>query len=287
MPSGELANTPQFRATMDRLESVKHTAPNGKDLWNAREINAILGYPTWREFEEVIERAKRACSGTGVDPQKHFVPTHKMVEVGSGARREVDDYFLSRAACYLVAMNGDPGKPEVAAAQAYFTVQTRRMELADEKAKQMANYEKRLELREKVSRSVRRVSGVAKDAGVKRHALFHDARYRGLYGGLGGRDIKRRKGLPEKENPFDHFGALELSAHEFQMNLAADVIAKEAIKTEEGAIQRNRGVGEQVRDTIKRSGGTMPENLPLEEPIHDVKKLVRSQAKLSPSDPST
>jgi DNA-damage-inducible protein D len=286
MPSGELANTPQFRATMDRLESVKHTAPNGKDLWNAREINAILGYPTWREFEEVIERAKRACSGTGVDPQKHFVPTHKMVEVGSGARREVDDYFLSRAACYLVAMNGDPGKPEVAAAQAYFTVQTRRMELADEKAKQMANYEKRLELREKVSRSVRRVSGVAKDAGVKRHALFHDARYRGLYGGLGGRDIKRRKGLPEKENPFDHFGALELSAHEFQMNLAADVIAKEAIKTEEGAIQRNRGVGEQVRDTIKRSGGTMPENLPLEEPIHDVKKLVRSQAKLSPSDPS-
>jgi hypothetical protein len=77
MPSGELANTPQFRATMDRLESVKHTAPNGKDLWNAREINAILGYPTWREFEEVIERAKRACSGTGVDPQKHFVPTHK------------------------------------------------------------------------------------------------------------------------------------------------------------------------------------------------------------------
>jgi DNA-damage-inducible protein D len=210
-----------------------------------------------------------------------------MVEVGSGARREVDDYFLSRAACYLVAMNGDPGKPEVAAAQAYFTVQTRRMELADEKAKQMANYEKRLELREKVSRSVRRVSGVAKDAGVKRHALFHDARYRGLYGGLGGRDIKRRKGLPEKENPFDHFGALELSAHEFQMNLAADVIAKEAIKTEEGAIQRNRGVGEQVRDTIKRSGGTMPENLPLEEPIHDVKKLVRSQAKLSPSDPST
>src|ERR1700730_14152988 len=287
MPSGELANTPQFRATMDRLASVKHTAPNGKDLWNAREINAILGYPTWREFEEVIERAKRACSGTGVDPQKHFVPTHKMVEVGSGARREVDDYFLSRAACYLVAMTGDPGKPEVAAAQAYFTVQTRRMELADEKAKQMANYEKRLELREKVSRSVRRVSGVAKDAGVKRHALFHDARYRGLYGGLGGRDIKRRKGLPEKENPFDHFGALELSAHEFQMNLAADVIAKEAIKTEEGAIQRNRGVGEQVRDTIKRSGGTMPENLPLEEPIHDVKKLVRSQAKLSPSDPST
>ena len=209
--AGELIETSQYRATMDSLERVKHTASNGKDYWNAREINGILGYPTWREFEEVIERAKRACSGTGIDVRKHFVPTLKMVELGSNARREVEDHFLSRAACYLIAMNGDPGKPQIAAAQAYFTVQTRRMELADEHAKQIANYEKRLELREKVSRSVRRVSGVAKDAGVKRHALFHDARYRGLYGGLGGRDVKRRKGLTDKENPFDHFGFLHMN----------------------------------------------------------------------------
>lgn len=287
MASGDLvAQNPQYRATMERLESVKHTAPNGRDFWNAREINDILGYPTWREFEDVIERARRACRGTGIDLQKHFVPTHKMVALGSGAKREVADYFLSRAACYLIAMNGDPNKSEIAAAQAYFTVQTRRMELADEQTKQMANYEKRLELREKVARSVRRVSGVAKDAGVKRHALFHDARYRGLYGGMGGREVKRRKGLADKDNPFDHFGALELSTHEFQMNLAADVIAKERIQTEELAIQRNRRIGEHVRDTIKTSGGTMPENLPLEEPIQEVKKRVRSQKKLGPSNPS-
>ena len=147
--AGELIETSQYRATLDSLERVKHTASNGKDYWNAREINGILRYPTWREFEEVIERAKRACSGTGIDVRKHFVPTLKMVELGSNARREVEDHFLSRAACYLIAMNGDPGKPQIAAAQAYFTVQTRRMELADEHAKQIANYEKRLELREK------------------------------------------------------------------------------------------------------------------------------------------
>jgi DNA-damage-inducible protein D len=210
-----------------------------------------------------------------------------MVELGSGAKRQVEDYFLSRAACYLIAMNGEPSKPEIAAAQAYFTVQTRRMELTDQANKQLTNDEKRIQLRAKVASSVRRVSGVAKDAGVQRQGLFHDARYRGLYGGLGTRDVKRRKKLAEKDNPFDRFGALELSAHEFQMNLAADVIAKEGIRTEEHAIRRNRGIGEHVRETIKKSGGTMPEDLPLEEPIQTVKKRLRSQKKLGIQDPST
>jgi DNA-damage-inducible protein D len=118
----EIEKLPQYQETMEKLEAVKHQTAGGKDYWRAREINLILGYPQWREFEEVIDRAKSACAGAKIPIDNHFGPTHKMVEVGSGAKRQVDDYFLSRAACYFVAMNGDPSKPEIAAAQAYFAI---------------------------------------------------------------------------------------------------------------------------------------------------------------------
>jgi DNA-damage-inducible protein D len=148
--------------------------------------------------------------------------------------------------------------------------------------------ERRLEARVKVTQAFKRVSGVAKGAGVKRHGLFNDARYRGLYKGLGNQAVLRRKGLKEKDNLFDHAGALELSAHEFQMNLAADVIAKDRTEDEQRAIETNQRVGEHVRGTIEKSGGTMPEDLPLEEPIKAVAKRLKGHKKLGrPSGSST
>src|SRR5690348_9002732 len=145
MTGREIENLPEYQATMDRLEAAKHETTSGKDYWRAREINLILGYPQWREFDEVIERAKNACVGAKIPVANHFGQTHKLVEVGSGAKRQVEDHFLTRAACYFIAMNGDPSKPEIAAAQAYFAVQTRRMEIADQRAAD----QQRLEMREK------------------------------------------------------------------------------------------------------------------------------------------
>jgi DNA-damage-inducible protein D len=244
----EIEKLPEYQQTMQRLEDVKHQTSSGKQYWLAREIQEILGYPAWREFEGVIERAKKACSGAALPVNNHFVFTHKMVELGSGGRREVADYFLSRAACYFIAMNGDPAKPEIAAAQAYFAIQTRRMEIADQRAAD----QQRLEMREKVTESFKRVSAVAQDAGVGtgKQAFFHDARYRGLYG-MPLRQVKQKKGLAAKDNLMDRAGSMELSANDFQMNLATEAIQSQGVRTAAAAIALNEKIGVEVRRTMK------------------------------------
>ena len=129
-----LTVTPRYRRTIEDLQERMRKSPGDVEYWMAREIHPILGYPTWREFDAVIVRARHALTSNDADPSHHIVLTHKMVEVGSGAKRRQDDYFLSRAACSLIVLNGDPSKPEIAAGQAYFVVQTRRMEVADQQA---------------------------------------------------------------------------------------------------------------------------------------------------------
>jgi DNA-damage-inducible protein D len=278
----ELTNLPEYRDTMARLEAIKHETTEGKQpYWMAREIHTVLGYPTWREFESVIERAREAFSGNGIDPSHQIVLTHKLMEVGRGGQYRGADYFLSRSACYLIALNGDPSKPDIAAAQAYFVIRTRESELREQD-------EKRIELRDKVAQSFRRVSGVAQNAGVSsaKQKNFHGARYHGLYG-MSAQDVKRRKGLNEGDKLFDYAGPLELSANDFQMNLAADVLTRESIRGEARAIAKNRELAERVRRTMEQSGATMPENLPLEAPIKEVKKRVAGQKKIGPPSGSS
>jgi DNA-damage-inducible protein D len=127
----EIEKHPSYIHTIDKLEAIKRQSAQGIDYWMARDINILLGYPTWREFEAVIERARNAMIANGVDPSHQVVLTHKLMEVGGGAQKRGDDYFLTRGACRLIAMNGDPSKPEIAGAQAYFVVQTHRMEQED------------------------------------------------------------------------------------------------------------------------------------------------------------
>lgn len=269
--SQEPSLLPDQKRTMDELEGLRKTTGSGVDYWLAREIMAVLGYETWRSFEGVIRRAMEACEGNKIDVSKHFVGTGKMVALGSDASRDVDDYFLSRPACYLIAMNGEPSKPEIAAAQVYFTVQTRRMEIEGQKTQD----EKRLELRERATESAKRVSRQAKLAGVRSQmqGVFHDQRYRGLYN-KSTREVKALKGLSEKDNLLDRAGALELSAHDFQMNLAADVLIREGIRGEQKAIDTNLKVARRVRQTMIESKSTTPEDLALEVPIDVVKKRV-------------
>lgn len=275
--SGELTNSPAYQSTMQRLELLKHTTEEGTEYWLAREINTTLGYPHWREFEGLTSRAKDALRNNGIDPSHHFVLTHKLMEGGKGAQREVEDYFLSRSACYLIAMNGEPSKPEIAAAQAYFAIQTRKMEQTEQRNAD----QQRLDMREKVTESFKRVSGVAQDAGVVKQGLFHDARYRGLYG-MPLKDVKRTRGIGDKENVLDRAGALELSANDFQMNLAAEVIKTRGIQGEAAAIAVNLKVGEQVRNTMKKEGSTLPEKLPVEPPISQVRKRIAAETKPPP-----
>jgi DNA-damage-inducible protein D len=277
----ELPDNPQYKATMERLERMKRVSPVGVDYWLARDIFPVLGYADWDGFEPVLKKAMNACEGAGVSASHHFRQTSVMMRVGKGAQRSGIDYFLSRAACYLVAMNGEPSKPEIAAAQAYFTIQTRRMERRDEVDAQISYDERRLELRGRVTESFKRVSKVAQEAGVRNASqpFFHDARYRGLYSAPL-KDVRTKKGLGEKENLMDRAGPLELSANDFQMNLASQVIARDGVKNEQQAIAKNEAVAARVRQVIADSGSPLPEDLPVEPPIKEIEARLKNRKKL-------
>ena len=254
-----ISKSPQYKHVMHRLEAAKRRNAGRGEYWLAREIGPLLGYDIWANFVPVIERARDAIDANGGQSSHHISPTSKLMEVGGGAKRRGEEFFLSRGACYLIAMNGDPRKPAIAAAQTYFAAQTRRSELL----LQAARDEKRVAMRGKVREALKRVGEVAKDVGVTRYGLFHDAKYRGLYG-MGAKDVARRKGLREGETILDRAAALELSAHEFQSNLAAEKILNEGISGEANAIRANREVAAHVRNVIIQQGGTAPEDLEVE-----------------------
>ncbi len=265
------------------FEDLKHMNQHGAEYWDARELQPMLGYSQWRRFEDALKRAMISCEKSGNEPASHFAGAGKMVELGSGSTREVPDYQLSRFACYLIAQNGDPRKPEIANAQKYFAVQTRRQELSDAAAADL----ERLELRKQTSEEFKALSGAAREAGVqnKMFGVFHDAGYKGLYDGLGNEAIKTRKRIPPKENLMDRMGTTGLAANQFRMTQTRDKLARERVKNQEHAIQTHEHVGKEVRSAIQRIGGTMPENLPPAEHIKQVEKRLKgSPAKLKLED---
>jgi DNA-damage-inducible protein D len=271
--ASELQKHPHYRHTMHRLEEVKRVTSQGDDYWMAREVYPILGYAEWDSFKDLMHRAEQSIRSAGGDSSQHIRHTTKMVQLGSGAKRRVAEAFLTRGACYLIAMNGDPSKPEIAGAQHYFAIQTRTAELAAQEPEDI----KRLDIREKLRGAVKRVSDVAKHAGVESYALFHNARFQGMYG-LNKREVDRLKGL-DGEHLFDRAGALELSAHEFQMQLAATKIANEGINGERNAIDANLAVARDVRAAVEKQGVNL-KDLPLEaEPIEAVRKRLSAPRK--------
>jgi len=274
--ASDLLVTPQAKHTMQRLEEVKRVSPAGDDYWSARQIGPLLGYNEWDNFLDVIGRAEVAIRGSGGDPSHHIVQTTKMMGVGKGAQRRGKEYFLSRGACYLIAINGDPNKPEISGAQQYFAVQTRVAELA---ASEPAD-QRRLRSRERVASAAKRVNDAAKDAGVENYQFFNGARYHGMYE-LTMRDVAKVKGLGAGENLLDRAGPLELAAHGLQMELAATKIVGEGITGERQAINANREVGQAVRKTILDQSGVRLEDLPLEaEHIKAVRKRLRGRSRL-------
>lgn len=265
------------------FESLKKYNQHGVEYWGARELQPHLGYSQWRRFENAIKKAIESCKQSGNNPQNHFASAGKMVGIGSQTDRELEDYHLSRFACYLIAQNGDPRKPEIAQAQKYFAIQTRRQELSD----QMATDLERLEVRQQTKVEFKALSGAARDAGVqdKMFGIFHDAGYKGLYGGLGVDAIKIHKGIPPKEQLMDRMDTTELAANQFRMTQTRDKLKRENIKNQEDAIATHEKVGKEVRAAIAKIGGTLPENIPPAEPIKSVEKRLKASRPRLTLDP--
>ena len=256
------------------FEDLKQTNTHGAEYWSARDLQSLLGYSQWRRFEQAIERAKSSCKESGNSPDHHFAGAGKPITGGKGAVQLVDEYHLSRFACYLIAQNGDPRKPEIAQAQKYFAVQTRRQELSDQASADL----ERLELRKQTAEEFKVLSGAAQDAGVQNNmfGVFHDAGYKGLYGGLGRDAIKVRKAIPDKDNLLDRMNATELAANQFRMTQTRDKLGRERVQNQSQAVQTHEQVGKEVRDAIKRIGGTLPENIDPAEHIKEVEKRLKT-----------
>ncbi len=216
----------------------------------------------------------------------HFIDASKTIRTGKGAKREVKDYSLSRFACYLIAQNGDPRKPEIAAAQAYFAVSTRQHEIHQLYDEQ----QKRLQLRERVSENNLKLEEAAHQAGVLSRSFgeFHNAGYRGLYGGLSAQDIKARKRLDQREDILDHMGRAELAANDFRITQTEERLRKERVIGQAAAISTHNEVGRKVRSAIEDIGGTMPEELPSEPSIKPLlqqrKRARKKQALQEPAE---
>lgn len=255
------------------FEELKKVNEHGAEFWSARELQPLLGYSQWRRFDDAVKRAMISCQQSGNEPNYHFAGAGKMIEVGKGGLRDVEDYHLSRFACYLIAQNGDPRKPEIAEAQKYFAIQARRQEVSDALAADM----ERLEIRKQTSEEFKALSGAAREAGVqdRMFGIFHDAGYKGLYGGLGNEAIKQRKGIPKKENLMDRMDTTELAANQFRMTQTRDKLARERVNDQQTAIRTHEGVGKEVREAIRRIGGAMPEKIPPAEHINEVEKRIK------------
>ena len=249
------------------FESIKHINEYGEEYWLARELQSVLEYARWENFSKAINRAQKACANTGFNIDDHFREVTKMVPIGSGAERAVDDYMLSRFACYLVVMNGDPRKEVIAVGQAYFAVKTRQQELI-EKYEEMSEDQKRLAIRNEMKRHNIALADAAHDAGViepKDYAIFQNKGYQGLYGGLGVKEIHARKGLKKSQKILDHMGSTELAANLFRATQTEEKLRRENIQGKAAANQTHYDVGRKVRQTIQELGGTMPEDLPTPE----------------------
>ena len=259
------------------FEDIRRLNDEGVEFWYARELQKVLEYAEWRNFLVVIEKAKLACKNSGFLIEDHFVDVNNMVELGSGAKRQIVDILLSRYACYLIVQNADPRKEIVALGQTYFAVKTREKELEDE-FEQLTEEQKRLSVRKELTSHNKSLAQAAKIAGVetqKDYAIFQNKGYQGLYGGLGQKDIHQKKGLKKSQKILDHMGSTELAANLFRATQTDDKLRRENIKGKDKANKTHYEVGKKVRQTIEELGGTIPEDLPT--PEKSVKRIENDQ----------
>jgi len=266
------------------FEGIRRVEADGTEFWLARQLARVLEYSEYRHFLPAIERAKEACKQSGYAVDDHFEDVLDMVEIGSGALRQIEDIRLTRYACYLIVQNGDPSKPVIAHGQTYFALQTRRQELSDAaKFSELSEDERRLAIRNDLTEHNKALSSAAKGAGVETpidYAIFQDHGYKGLYGGLGAKDIHATKGLKKSHKILDHMGSTELAANLFRATQTEEKLKRDGIQGKAQANKAHHEVGAKVRQTIKELGGTMPEKMPV--PGKSIQQIEREKAKQLP-----
>ena len=260
------------------FEGIKHIDEFGNEYWFARELQNVLGYHQWRSINDLIERAKVACKESKHNIDDHFAVQRKMVDIGSKTKRKVLDYKLSRYACYLLVMNGNPNKRIIALAQTYFAIQTRKQELSEKEYNELTEDEKRLYRRNQIRKGNNSLNKTAADAGVKNFGEFHNAGYKGLYNGETADDIFKRKKLRYREDILDNMGSEELADNIFRIAQTDAKLKRDKVDNEYTANSVHYEVGKEVRNSIKRLGGTMPENL--HTPNKSLKELEKENLKL-------
>ena len=264
------------------FEELVQKDEGGGEYWLARDLQELLGYAKWENFAKVIDKARTACQGSGYDPQDHFLDVRKMVELGSGATRAVDDIALTRYACYLIAQNGDPSKEAIAFAQTYFAVQTRKHELIEQRLAEM----ERLSARKKLTLSEKELSGVIYER-VGDQMSFARIRSKGdtaLFGGHTTQDMKTRLGVPDARPLADFLPTITIKAKDFANEITNFNIKRDGLNTEPTIAGEHVKNNRDVRDLLLKRG-IQPESLPAAEDLKKVERRVQSEAKKLPPKP--
>ena len=266
-----------------RFEDIKHVREDGSEFWLARELAPALEYRKWENFYKVIKRAMIACENSGHIIEDDFPEVRKIVNAGATSK-PVRDYELTRYACYLIVQNGDPRKEVIALGQTYFAIQTYRQEVADH-FDELDEERRRLVVRGDIKQWNQLLAETAHDAGVitnEEFAIFQNAGYIGLYGGLDVNDIHKKKNLEVDQKILDYMGSTELIANLFRISQTEEKLRKDQIQGARLATDTHYMVGKEVRGAIEKIGGTMPEDLPTpEKSIQQIEKeqLARLKAK--------
>ncbi|TLV03878.1 DNA damage-inducible protein D [Dyadobacter luticola] len=246
---------------------------DGVEYWLARELQELLGYSEWRNFLKSVEKAKESCKNASESIQDHFVDVNKMVSIGSGAERKQEDIMLTRYACYLIAQNGDPKKEQIAFAQSYFAIQTRKHELLAERIQMM----ERLQAREKLAATETIFSKTIFERGVD-HKGFANIRSKGdsaLFGGYNTSEMKRKLGITESRPLADFLPTITISAKQLATDITNFNVNKSDLRGETHISEEHEKNNTDIRDLLGKSG-IKPEELPAEEDIKKLERKVKS-----------
>jgi DNA-damage-inducible protein D len=267
----------QLHASFEELAHVEEEA--GVEFWLARDLQKVLGYDRWENFERVIEKAITACETSGYDASDHFLEATKMVPLGSGAEREVSDHMLTRYACYLIAQNGDPTKDPIAFAQTYFAIQTRKQELIE---KRLAEVE-RLSARKKLTLSEKELSGLIYErlGSDRSFGLIRSKGDKVLFGGHSTQEMKKKLGVPAKRALADFLPTITIKAKDFANEITNFNINRDDLKTEHGITREHVRNNREVRKVLGNRG-IVPEQLPASEDTKKIQRRVTSEEKKLP-----
>ena len=267
--------------TEKMFEDIKHIDEEGNEYWLARELQIAFKYREWRKFDGIINKSITACNNSNINANDQFVQVDKLIQHGKGGMRNIKDYKLSRYACYLIAQNGDSHMKVIALAQTYFAIQTRKQELSEKEYSMLTEDEKRFYQRNLIRKGNYSLNMVARNVGVRNFDKFHNAGYKGLYGGETANDIARRKKLRYREDILDNMGSEELAANLFRITQTESKLKRDNISSENDANETHYNIGKNIRKVIAKNGGTMPENLPTPEKslkeLEKEKKLIVSK----------